>query len=57
MKLLFLLFRGYQFMINNLNPNFGTSQIAPFDGDPIKKKTPKKPWIKSVAKHAFFGEG
>lgn len=38
MKLLFLLFRGYQFMINNLNPNFGTNQIAPFKGIQFKKK-------------------
>lgn len=37
-------------MINNLNPNFGTNQIAPFNGDPIKKKT----WIEAVAKHALL---
>ena len=36
--------------MNNLNQNFGTSQITPFEGDPnvfIR-------WIKAVEKHALL---
>lgn len=43
-------------MINNLNPNFGTSQIAPFDGDPILKKKQKNHGI-SLLRNMNFWRG
>lgn len=42
--------QGLSVTMNNLNQNFGTSQITPFDGDPKVFKR----WIKAVEKHALL---
>lgn len=42
--------QGLSITMNNLNPNFGTSQIKAFEGDPKVFKR----WIKTVEKHALL---
>lgn len=42
--------QGLSVNMNNLNQNFGTSQITPFDGDPKVFKR----WIEAVEKHALL---